>query len=401
MPTDENGGDANASQNQNQRVANGSQGGKTAPGRDSFLTDRDALMARIDAQVEEQRGVDDETFFQQGDPRAIALAAEMGRESRGLPTVADGAQGSEPSDESDRIQQDAGEGQDDPAVVQATRRVQVDTRGNDPLEEYVVRETGKPAMFKTVVDGKVHLVPLDKARAQLQKHLAADIRLQQATERTRSLDAREQSIRATEAQLQQRARQPAVAVDDAALERESTDLVRSLVSEPEAVAAKKLAKVLTGIRAAAPQIDVNALGKQAATLARQEIAAEDNVKALNSGFNEFTTAYPDIAADPDLFALADRKTNAIAAEHPGWTPGQVMDEAGRQTREWVAGISGKPVRRNPQGDSQLNNRQLVKQNLKPMPQSRSVRPAPAADLNEGTSASDALKEIRKSRGQAY
>jgi len=174
-----------------------------------------------------------------------------------------------------------------------------------------------------------------------------------------------------------------------------------LVSEPEAVAAKKLAKVLTTIRAATPQVDINALGKQAATIARQEIAAEDNVKALSTGLQDFTKAYPDIAADPDLFALADRKTNAIAAEHPEWTPGQVMDEAGKQTREWVAGISGKPVVTNPQRPSQPSNRQQVKQTLKPMPQARSARPAQAIDENAGTSAQDALAEIRKSRGQAY
>ena len=42
-------------------------------------------------------------------------------------------------------------------------------------------------MFRTLVDGKEQFIPLDRARAQLQKHLAADIRLQQASERQQQL----------------------------------------------------------------------------------------------------------------------------------------------------------------------------------------------------------------------
>jgi hypothetical protein len=401
MPTPQESGDA--SQNQDAPVVNRDATGKVVK-RDPILSARDELLARMDEQIVDQRSADDETFFQQGDPRAVALAAEMGRESRGERISADRVQGRSAAagEEADPILQE--EGADpaaDAAAEEAARAVRISTKGEDPLAEYVVRDNGK-AMFKTVVDGKVHLVPLDKARAQLQKHLAADIRLQQATERQRGLDAREVAIRTTETQLRQRAAQPVVQpMDDAALERESTELVRSLVSQPEAVAAKRMAETLKKIRTAAPQIDVNAVARQASTLARQEIAAEDNVKALSSGLQDFTRDYPDISADPDLFALADRKTNAIAAEHPEWTPGQVMDEAGKQTREWVAGISGKPVvRKDPKSPTLPNNRQLVKQTLKPMPQARSARPAQVVD-ETGTSPSDALAEIRKSRGQAW
>jgi len=175
-------------------------------------------------------------------------------------------------------------------------------------------------------------------------------------------------------------------------------LVRSLVSDPEAVAAKNLEKVLGKIRAVTPQIDTNAIAALAASRARQEIAVEDNQRALSVGLSKFTSSYPDIAADPDLFALADRKTNAIAEEHPEWTPEQVMLEAGRVTREWVTGISGRP--RNPTlQNNTLQDRQQRKQNLKPMPQSRTARPAPVEPIDD--SAAAAVAEMRKARGQAY
>lgn len=397
----ETGADASASQNPNPAVVNRDATGKPVK-RDPILSARDELLARMDEQIVDQRSEDDETFFQQGDPRAIALAAEMGRESRGERISADRVHGRSAAagEEADPITQDEGADPATQEVQVAARRVQADEQGTDPLEEFVVRETGKPPMFKTVVDGKVHLVPLDKARAQLQKHLAADIRLQNATERQGQLDAREANIRSTEAQLRQRAATPVVQpMDDAALERESTELVRSLVSQPENVAAKRMAETLKKVRASAPQIDVSAVARQAASQVRQEIAVEDNNKALSSGFTDFTTNYPDIAADPNLYALTDSKTVAIAAEHPEWSPGKVMDEAGRQTREWLAAVSGKPATKAPNGQ-QPNNRQIVKQTLKPMPQSRTARPAPVTE-EQGNSPSDALADIRKSRGQAW
>jgi len=75
-----------------------------------------------------------------------------------------------------------------------------------------------------------------------------------------------------------------------------------------------------------------------------------------------------------------------------------MMEAGKQTRDWVVSIGGKPA---PKLVQQPNNRQQLKQTLKPMPQSRSARPAPANDENADQTPQDAMAEIRKSRGQAY
>src|SRR5882762_3575926 len=142
MPT-ENGGE---SQNEDQAVAFRDQNGKPAK-RDPVLSARDLMLAEMDEKIIESRANDDETFFQTADPRALVLAAEMGRESRGEQVSTDSRQGRNAAagEEAEPISQDVREA---PADQVATR---VDARGQDPLEDYIVREAGKVPMFKTVI----------------------------------------------------------------------------------------------------------------------------------------------------------------------------------------------------------------------------------------------------------
>jgi hypothetical protein len=367
------------------------------PGRDPKLTERDEMLARMDEKIIAARAEDDQKFFASADvdPRAAALAAAMAKEARGEQIPTD--RGARETPEEPEVLEDADAGAGDAAEAAAREAVRISHKGQDPLGDYVVRVEGKP-MFKTLVDGKEVLVPLDRARAQLQKHLAADIRLQQAAERQRQLDAREQSIRNVEATLKTRVAHPsakAPVIDDSAM---AVELVRSLVSEPEDKAAAKMAKVFASIRQAQAPVDTKALATEAAQMAMTTIAARDNDKALASGLDQFTKDYPDIAGDSDLFTLADRKTEAIAKENPSWTPGQVMLEAGKQTREWLQSL-GAPVKTVPGG--QPNNRQQRKQNLVPMPQARTARPATTEEAPREQTPAEQMAEIRKSRGQAY
>jgi len=382
-----------ASQNSPTGVAKGAQAPKTP-------SERDRMMAELDERIAAARVEDDETFLRTADPRAAALYAEMGREATGRQIQADSATGRE--DAIDEVEAEAIEDGEQQAVDDAEARaaaaVRISKKGADPLADYVVRQDGK-AMFKTVVDGKQVLIPLEKARATLQKHLAADARLMQAAEQKRNLDAREAQIRQTEATLRSRASQSeATPIDDKTLDTESAELVRALVSRPEAEAAKALANTLKKVRqAATPRVDVDEIVTRAVSKAKQEIAESENQRALATGLSEFTTAYPDIAADSELFATADRKTTAIATEHPDWSPGKVMMEAGKQTREWLQsiGVAPRPAGKAP---NEPSNRQIAKSKLQPMPQSRSARPAPSEDANAADDPSGYLAALRKSRG---
>ncbi len=364
--------------------------------KDPVLSERDLLLERMDRQIVAAREEDDETFYKTADHRAVAMAAEMRREAAGETAEGPVDHNGQPRDPETGKFVAAVE-----APVQEAEPIAEESAPIDPLADYIVQQNGKP-MLKMMVDGKLSMIPLDQARAQLQKGQAADERLAQAAARQKALEAREQQIKATEASLRARAAQPVVVpVDDASLDSEATELVRSLVSDPEAKAAQKLAGVLKKIRAATPQIDVNAITAHAVHKAKEEIAVESYQRALVSGADAFKKNYPDIAADSDLYNFADRKTTAIAEEHPEWDPTQVMLEAGKQTREWVAKLSGKthPIASSAVAD--IAKRQQLKQKLTPMPQSRSARPAPEADPNADDSPADYMAALRKARGQAF
>lgn len=376
-----------------------------AAARDPVLTERDQLLARMDAQIEERRKAEEAEFLASAgeNPEAWILHKRMQAEAKGQPletaTPPSTDETAEPTDLEDGTESVEAMHEPPPppvkkpAVAPAQR---VSQKGEDPLGEYVVRVDGKP-MFRTLVDGREELIPLDRARAQLQKHVAADVRLQQIAQQRKELDARAAQLKKTEAELATRRAVPAQPVEDPALDAEAADIVRSLVTEPEDKAAARLAQTLKKIRqAATPQIDVEAITKQAADVARQTVAEERQHLAYRDGFNTFTKDYKDIASDPELFAIADRKTDAIAAEHPEWSPGEVMLEAGKQTREWLTSMGLKPAAPTPQP----SNRQQRKEGLRPIPTPRTARPVAVPEESTGRqNPSEVVAEMRKARGQ--
>jgi|GEM_PF-2480542 len=370
-----------------------------APGRDPHITERDQLLARMDEQIEARRKQENEEFLRSSDvdPAAWIMHQKMQAEAK--------TEVEPPADEAEPLE-DGTEFVEPVAPVAAAPKApkpaeRISTKGEDPLGQYIVRVDGKP-MIKTIVYGQERLVPLETARAELQKIGAGDERLRQAAELQKKLDARAAQLQKTEAELAARSRPTATAlVDDQALDKEAVELVRSLVTDTEDRAAARLAKTLKTIRQAQqPQVDVDAITKHAADVATQRLVERETNRAMQDGFKTFTGTYRDIASDPELFAIADRKTDAIAAEHPEWSPGEVMLEAGRLTREWLTGMGVKP----PAGNvpNQPSNRQQRKEALRPMPTPRSARPtAVTSDDGDGRqSTADIVAEIRKSRGSA-
>jgi hypothetical protein len=369
-------------------------------GKDPNIEARERIMAELDERIIADRAADDQRFFASADvdARAAALAAEMAKEARGAPLDVDRGhrdlveQGGEA--EPANLEDGAAdvEAMTPPPAKPAVREAQrISHKGEDPLGEFVVRVEGKPK-FRTVVDGKERLIDLDDARRELQYGLAAKIRFDQANELKRQLEAKLRAPAPTPVP----AKPAAPAIDDLAL---AQGLVRSLVSEPEDKAAAKMAETFRTIRqAAAPAVDVNAVETRAAERALRTIAERENQRALQSGLGRFKQDYPDIASDPDLFTLADKRTNDIAAANPTWAPEQVMLEAGKQTREWMAKLGVKPSNAAVQ---QASNRQQRKETLVPMPQARTARPVAAKAEETDNSPQGIMAELRKSRGQPY
>ena len=228
---------------------------------------------------------------------------------------------------------------------------------DDPLADFIVMEGAVP-MVKAKVNGTDRLIPLSDAKRQVQIGLAAEVRMQNAAQAEKILNDREQRLTAGEAALQARmttaASQPATPaasqadLSDDELEAEATEIFNTAFSGTEEDAAKKLAKTLVKIRDARPPVqptqplDTKAIAQEAASIAAGTLTANSRKKDVNKGFEQFKTDYPDIVKDPRLFKMADEVCEKLEKEHPDWDLTQVMDEAGKQTRNWVKGLTGQP-----------------------------------------------------------
>lgn len=272
---------------------------------------------------------------------------------------------------------------------------------DDPLADFLVQdeETGE-VFFRTKVDGQEVLVDLDKARTTLQKHEAADARLQNGSELLKDLQRREEQLQQNEAALSQKAKDlaaarlpspPVVDVDDQDLDGEVREVVGDLFAGTQDEAAEKLTALLRKTRApVVPQVDPDAVARHAVSEARRQ--TQNDAEAL--GFATFRDENKDIVADPKLFAWADASTDEIAAENPDWSPTQVMREAGKRTREQFNMNSETPPAPN---DDRLKR----KRKLRPLPlTSRSSERRQPDEVDPVETPSNVMAEIRESRGQA-
>lgn len=276
--------------------------------------------------------------------------------------------------------------------------------GQDPLSQYIVVEEDTP-YFSAKVDGKRVLIPLDRAQAQLQKHEAAERRLQQAAQLSKALEERERALRENEQLLRQRLQasnplSPSQDVDDKDLQVQARELVETLFSGTEDEAAEKLAKVLARNRASqsATPIDPRELAREAAQEARKQIKQEQVEQDSKEGYQQFSEKFPDVLSDPYLFQVADGMTDEIAAEHPDWLPSKVMLEAGKRTREWW-GKTGKAESKDPlTREADLSDRHSRKAKLVTMPRPATARP-PKVPEERPQTPQDIIREMRQARNQ--
>lgn len=362
-------------------------GTENSDDRGVAVNPRDAIMESMDARLEEQRQEEmnelvlppsEESPFDEAQLRDEGL--EPGLQSQ------------------ESINEPANEGNDDlPADLQ-----------NDPLAEYIVMD-GDAAMFRTKVDGQDRLIPLETAKATLQKHVAADVRLQQAAAERKELEAREEVIRQNEASLNARLNSPppvvTTDVSDQDLKNEAQAVVKTLFTGSEDEAVESLTSLLTNTRQApGPQVDTSEVVNQAVAQAKAELIADREREALvvkqkdiNTGFEDFSNDYPEIVGDINLFRYADGMTDTIEAEHPDWAPSQIMAEAGVRTRAWIADLKGEAAPA--PTPAPTNDRHNRKRNLKPMPTARSAVQQREQEAPPETPAS-ILAGMRGARGQA-
>jgi hypothetical protein len=303
---------------------------------------------------------------------------------------------------------------------------------DDPLADFIVMNGAVP-MVKAKVNGTDRLIPLADAKRQVQIGVAAEVRMQNAAQAEKILEDRERKLTAGEAALQARmtvaASQPATPVvaeglSDEDLEREATEVFETAFSGTEEDAAKKLARTLVKIRDArlpvqpTQPIDTQAIAREAANIATGTLSAESRKKDVNTGYQQFQTNYPEIVKDPQLFKMADGHTEVIEREHPDWDMTQIMDEAGKRTREWVKGLTGQTddtgdnrtgdTPPQPPGDQNSPKLALTENRLErkaglvrmPTPAAGAQHSEPEPANENEQSPQDAFMEIKKARGQA-
>lgn len=210
-------------------------------------------------------------------------------------------------------------------------------------------------MVKVKVNGEEREIPRSKIEAAggiaaFQKNAAASELLNQASIKERQLrqqeaqlDARRHELQQMEQDLQSRAR-PVPLPEQGA--EDIKELARkyhvALLEDGDIDAANDILARLQAARNATP--DMEELTRQATIRVRQEMAREQNADLIKRFEQErgeaagtFADKYPDLADDPELFEMTDRKTIEIQARNPSWSPSQIIDAAAGTVRDWFNG----------------------------------------------------------------
>lgn len=368
------------------------------------MSERERIMADIDSRIDEQRKA------QIADQMA-EYAESMGKTPEQLEDEARRAEAREEEAlENEGLEEESGTVDEESPP---SRRDELPPEyADDPLADYIVMdEENNTPMFVTKVDGKERYIPLEQARRQIQKQEAADVRLKNAAERQKILDAREAEIARQEAELAARLQAPVTSpseptpdVSDQDLLGEAQQFVENMFNNSPDEATASLAQLLANMRhlqnKPAPQVDQNQLAQTTAALVRAQQLEDARQKDAVDGLTKFKTDYPEIMADRALFLYADDMTDSIAmewdAEGRSFTESEVMLEAGKRTMEWRDRISGKKPAPTP---PTTNDRHERKRKLRPMPRSRSQAQQQAVQEEEAQTPNDIVAEMRRARGQ--
>lgn len=245
------------------------------------------------------------------------------------------------------------------------------------------------------VNGQEQEIEYAKVVATMQKHTAADQRLQHASELLRKAEERERATRESEERLRQRLTQPSTDAggeNDEELRVVAKTVINKLLDGETEQAADDLVKMFKG-RRDAPTPDYAQIEQRATAKALEAIEKSDYQKDVTRGNQQFAEQYPEIMADPDLFTLADQKTVEIMREKPYLTPSQVLMEAGEA-------VMTKFVRRSAPPAADPRVRTDRKAQLKPVPRPASARQAPTTPAPAPMSTpSSYFEAIKKARGQ--
>lgn len=245
------------------------------------------------------------------------------------------------------------------------------------------------------VNGKEQEVTLEDVLKRAQKDVAADIRLQQASERERNARIVEAQAEAMRRQLTQELASLKTIPQNTVTELDSSDVdatIENLYKGDLDKAKDGLRKLLTGRQPATPAVSAEAVAASVRESLRLEQAAARKAEYesdLVTALNVFNEEFADIAGNEQLLTFADVETTRIAAQNPSLTPLEVMRKAGQNIRNLV-----KPT----VAVTQTQLREQAKANL-PRAVTGVRASAPGPQVAETPTASSIVNAMRRARGQ--
>lgn len=236
------------------------------------------------------------------------------------------------------------------------------------------------------IDGIEKTIPIEQAKAVIQKNLAADKRLNEAVLKQQELNQWEQQLQTREKKLPV-PDEPEITPDN--VKDNIQTAVDKLYDGDTDEAVDALMKV---VGRNTTTLDTDTISAQATESVMQNLRQREFNTEVEQGKQQFVSEYKNIANDPELYNMADRKTIDLMNTYPSWTPTQIIMEAGRQTQAWVNGING--------GVTQPS-REARKSQLQSLPRSQGSVAYQAPEPIKGSNApKDVISDMKQARGQA-
>jgi len=251
------------------------------------------------------------------------------------------------------------------------------------------------------VDGEETDVRWEDVLSQYQKNSSADKRLQEASERQRELEEYEAKLNAYRSHLESQVTQPSSdAGDEVSPSSDATDDLYgqyhdALFQGDETKANSLLKKIRAAEKPSTPEIDVNDIIERTKAEMREE-----EKQARERGYETrrqdavkmFHDEYPDIAGDPSLLAVADRRSAELYSDNPTRDPWDIMQECADYARTWLNSYVEKMG--GAKGEDQRTQRKQNMDEVVP----RNVKATIGEDQVEPTY-SDIIAEMKQGRGQ--
>jgi len=232
-----------------------------------------------------------------------------------------------------------------------------------------------------------------------QKETAADVRLREAAEKQRAIEAREAALAELEKRLEEQQRaeptkkesRATAEVDDEFL----TSVVDSLMDGEEDRAKAAIKEIINRAQHREErhfsETEISRMVQQEVDRRETAREAEQRKTAMNDANAWFSQNYGWVEQDPGLESFAQSQGKRLVSEHPEWSPHRVVEEIGKTVDAFVSRF------KQPENDPLEHKREAKRQTDNPPAASGR---APSPPESKPKTKRDAFAEIKKARGQS-